>query len=171
MSGYDSASRDAYQRVDVTVGQQRILDWFERNPTLQATRQELVHHCRAPINIITARVCELLQAGKLESLPTVEGRHPLRLTNAAGRPKPTIAAQTGRSRDIPAAPQSHDVGAPAAPIGVIPTLFSRQSMTLDEANRSTGREAELVRRYGQFRIWDDGQNLNECARVAEILKA
>jgi hypothetical protein len=86
MSGYSETSRQAYARADITAGQRRILDWFERNPNAQATRQELVQHCRAPINVITARVFELIELGVLESLPAVDGRHPLRLKRARAAP-------------------------------------------------------------------------------------
>lgn len=133
MSNMADTSLDAFRALDVTHAQKRILAAF--SPGLAITRQELVTLTGMPINSVSGRCTELLEAGVLESLPTVEGRHPLRLTNAAGHPKPTIAAQTGRSRDIPAAPQSHDVGAPAAPIGVIPTLFSRDSLSVADAKR------------------------------------
>lgn len=134
VSGYSDTSREAFAKVDITASQRRILDWFyQQKPGHAATRQQLVVHLGMPINCITPRITELLEAGRLESLPAVEGRHPLRLaTKAAGLlPRQALELQTDRPAGISADALSRPDMVPAAPriAHVLPPKFelSRES--------------------------------------------
>lgn len=82
-----------------------------------------------------------------------------------------IAAEQARG-DLTALTATNPSGlpAPAASQGVTPTLISRMSLSVEEARRSTSAEAALVRRAGHaIRLWDDGSNWAECARVDAIV--
>lgn len=103
MSGYDATSRDAFARVDITAGQARVLSAFK--PGAQHTRQELVALTGMPINAICGRCKELLDAGTLESLEPINGRHPLRIKHAPhylrdGKPDLPAGVASHAARDL-----------------------------------------------------------------------
>lgn len=73
-------SREAFAKVDLTAGQQHVLDWFHVQPTgLSATRQQIADGTGMLLQTVCGRVHELLDAGEIEELPAVDGAHPLRL--------------------------------------------------------------------------------------------
>lgn len=124
MSNMADTSMLAHRSLDVTSGQKKILDFFyTQAPGSQFTRQQLVPLLNMPINCITGRVNELLKLGKLDSLPAIEGRHPLRLKYTKGVANESgQVSQSNAERGDSAANGSHYTALP----GDIP-IRERQS--------------------------------------------
>ena len=141
-------SLEAFKRLDLTAGQRRVLNWLAEQPAgATFTRQEIADQSRIPIQSVCGRVHELLhdfQDPPLEELPARDGAHPVRLkiarqtaeesrgsvTQGGGIGNPQSAAARG-----PKPEGNPAVGpAPAAdPIGVMPVLEGRMSMTAAQA--------------------------------------
>lgn len=165
MSGYSATQLEAYRRVDRSAGQSLVWDAIEAHPG--CTRQELVALTGKPINAICGRVSELLDAGQIKVTGSRGGRETLSI-NAAGRMPATVRRGDAVEHPTPATTATAVNAPSAAPyVAVTPTLFHRMSMTLDEARRTTGLEAELVREVGQFRVW--GDDLELCVGVQRVL--
>lgn len=81
-------SIDAYCGAKISAGQRRVLDFLAKYPNRDWTRNELATMSGIAINIITARVHELLAAGHLQERDrrackfSGKQAHPVRLTPA-----------------------------------------------------------------------------------------
>lgn len=100
MSGYSDTSRAAFAKVDITAAQRRVLDYFyTQAPGHAATRHDIRDAIKMNLETVCGRVHELLEAGRLESLPAENGRHPLRLKqsmpSATVLCKPQVVARMG----------------------------------------------------------------------------
>lgn len=73
----------AYDRVDLSDGQRKVLQAFELGPgLLELTRQDIADRTGMKLQTVCGRVNELLHdftPPKLEELPARHGKHPLRL--------------------------------------------------------------------------------------------
>lgn len=61
-----NTSLAAFDSVNITQGQRRVLDFMCRAPWQDWTRNELARESGIPINVICPRVNELIAAGVLE---------------------------------------------------------------------------------------------------------
>lgn len=75
----------AFDCLDLTAGQRRVLNWLGAQPPgAKFTRQEIADQSRIPLQSVCGRVNELLhdyQDPPLEELPAKDGAHPIRLKN------------------------------------------------------------------------------------------
>lgn len=176
----------AYDALDLAACERELLNWFMAQPRgYAATRHVIADLMHKDLSWVCGRAKALIDADVLESLKAVNGRHPLKLQEytpgatrsyesingtaplAAARSAPDLSAVPVRANSANRQVQKGEIVNLA---GVIPHLPHRQSMSLAEAQRSTGLEAELVRKAKrQFRIW--GENIQFCADVDALIHA
>lgn len=69
----------AFDRINLTAGQQRVLTWCRSHAAESWTRQDIADGSGMKLQTVCGRVHELLESGLLAELPAVNGKHPLRL--------------------------------------------------------------------------------------------
>lgn len=140
MSGYSDVSRQAFKRVNVTAGQEKIVAFLRARPNLKPTRGEISDLTRIPINVVTARVFELINdfdPPMLRELPIRDGARPLELIENAPRSTHCDGSMADEFPQTGGLPASSMVIAShaARPIGVRPYIPGRWSMSIEAAKQ------------------------------------
>lgn len=179
MSNMADTSLLARRHVNITLGQQQIIDFMRARPKLRPTRQDIADLTRMKLQTVCARVNELLydfDPPILRQLPAVDGKHPLELVEHTKAAAPQVQSGRPSGRQV-AGPVPIDQAARAAApsieyrtvavngkiehfVDVTPYFYFRPSLSLASAKRIIGdksnafhAEAERVLREGEHTVF------------------
>lgn len=112
----------AFRALDLAACERELLNWFMAQPRgYAATRHVIADLMHKDLSWVCGRAKALIDADVLESLKAVNGRHPLKLKNAAGQGQAVVDLVRGERRDRnPGSETFTSDGAVERPKGILP---------------------------------------------------